>query len=305
MSKFRSAWNFLAVVVFTLGFASLAQAQATRTWVSGVGDDVNPCSRTAPCKTFAGAISKTAAGGEINALDPGGYGAVTITKSITIDGAGTHASILHSGTNGVIVNDSATATPGTIKVTLRNLSINGAGTTLGFNGIRFLSGASLNVENVRIQNVSSHGIDINFVNAARVNIHDVDISGCTGNAINIAAGATFVTINRAFLSGNGNGLVASAGAVTITNSVIGRNTTAGVNASSSAAAVNATNNTIAHNGGDGVVAAAGSVVRLSNNDILRNNRGFNNAGTMETFGNNRIQGNTLGNIGALTTVAQQ
>ncbi len=69
-------------------FASLAQAQATRTWVSGVGDDVNPCSRTAPCKTFAGAISKTAAGGEINILDPGGYGAVTITKSITIDGVG-------------------------------------------------------------------------------------------------------------------------------------------------------------------------------------------------------------------------
>ena len=67
---------------------SLAHAQATRTWVSGVGDDANPCSRTAPCKTFAGAISKTAAGGEINVLDPGGFGAVTITKSITISSRG-------------------------------------------------------------------------------------------------------------------------------------------------------------------------------------------------------------------------
>src|SRR5437016_7127525 len=73
---------------------SAAHAQATRTWVSGVGDDANPCSRTAPCKTFAGAISKTAAGGEIDALDPGGYGAVTITKSITLEGAGTFASVL-------------------------------------------------------------------------------------------------------------------------------------------------------------------------------------------------------------------
>src|SRR6476620_4353738 len=81
-----------------------AMAQATRTWISGVVDDVNPCSRTAPCKTFAGAISKTAAGGEIDVLDPGGFGTVTITKSITIDGAGTFASILSSFTNGIVVN---------------------------------------------------------------------------------------------------------------------------------------------------------------------------------------------------------
>ncbi len=88
---------------------SSAQAQATRTWVSGVGDDANPCSRTAPCKTFAGAISKTADGGEINVLDAGGFGAVTITKSITIDGGGSFASILASGTSGVIINDASPA----------------------------------------------------------------------------------------------------------------------------------------------------------------------------------------------------
>src|ERR1700740_1451200 len=81
-----------------------ASAQATRTWVSGVGDDVNPCSRTAPCKTFPGAISKTAAGGEINCLDPGGFGAVTIVKSITIDCTETLAGILVAGTNGVTIN---------------------------------------------------------------------------------------------------------------------------------------------------------------------------------------------------------
>ena len=74
----------LFAAAFALFFAAGAQAQATRTWVSGVGDDVNPCSRTAPCKTFAGAISKTANGGEIDCLDPGGYGTLTITKSITV-----------------------------------------------------------------------------------------------------------------------------------------------------------------------------------------------------------------------------
>jgi len=96
MNKFRFTLKMLAVIVFTLTFVSIAQAQASRTWVSGVGDDANPCSRTAPCKTWAGAISKTAPCGEIDALDPGGYGAVTITKSITLDGTGTFASILAS-----------------------------------------------------------------------------------------------------------------------------------------------------------------------------------------------------------------
>src|SRR5688572_27930911 len=87
-------------------FSAPAQAQATRTWVSGVGDDVNPCSRTAPCKTFAGAISKTAAGGEINCLDPGGFGAVTITKSITISCPYTEGGTLAAG-NGITVNAGA------------------------------------------------------------------------------------------------------------------------------------------------------------------------------------------------------
>src|SRR5918911_327250 len=141
MNKVRLTLNIFAALVFTLLVSSIAQAQATRTWVSGVGDDVNPCSRTAPCKTFAGAISKTAAGGEIDALDDGGFGTVTITKSITIDGGGHIASILGAGTNGVNVNDIATATPGTIVVRLRNLTINGVGT--GLVGVRFLSGASL------------------------------------------------------------------------------------------------------------------------------------------------------------------
>src|SRR5918992_3176259 len=128
MSRIRFTLITFGLVMFVLATASTGQAQATRTWVSGVGDDVNPCSRTAPCKTFAGAISKTAAGGEIDALDPGGFGAVTITKAITIDGGETLASILASGTTGVIVNISTAATDGR-RVTLRRLSINGAGTT--------------------------------------------------------------------------------------------------------------------------------------------------------------------------------
>ena len=122
MSKARFFVNLLALVVLTLGISSIANAQATRTWVSGVGDDANPCSRTAPCKTFAGAISKTAAGGEISVLDPAGFGAVNITKAMTINGDGTLAGILSAGVTGIIVNAGANDV-----VYIRNLSINGAG----------------------------------------------------------------------------------------------------------------------------------------------------------------------------------
>src|SRR5437667_278361 len=160
MNKFRFTINVLAIAIFMFAFASFAQAQATRTWVSGVGDDANPCSRTAPCKTFAGAISKTAPSGEIDALDPGGFGAVTITKSITIDGGGGQvASVLVAGTNGIVV-----AAAGTDVVILRNLRLDGlrggGNGNAGINGIRFISGAALHIDNCFIFGFNNNGIDI-------------------------------------------------------------------------------------------------------------------------------------------------
>ncbi len=125
-----------------LGFWADPASAQSRTWVSGVGDDANPCSRTAPCQTWAGAIAKTAAGGEIDALDPGGFGSVTINKAITIDGGGgVVASVLASSTNGIVVAAGASDV-----VRLRNLSINGIGS--GTSAIRFVSGLALHVEHV-------------------------------------------------------------------------------------------------------------------------------------------------------------
>jgi hypothetical protein len=121
-----------------------AAAQATRTWVSGVGDDVNPCSRTAPCKTFAGAISKTAAGGEINCIDPGGFGAVTITKSMTISCDGLIGSVLAPGATGINVNAGEND-----RVVLSGLDIHGGGS--GAAGIRVLKARSVIVRNVTVQ----------------------------------------------------------------------------------------------------------------------------------------------------------
>ncbi len=188
MVLFRRLMAMSAIAAGILAWSTPAMAQASRTWVSGVGDDVNPCSRTAPCKTFAGAISKTAAGGEINCLDPGGWGTVTITKSMTIDCSQFPGSILNSGTNGIIVNDGGA---GTAIVVVRGLEINAASpTSPGLNGIRFISGSSLQLENVVIRgNSSSSGNGINFQpsTAARLVLNRVAISnngsGGAGNGI--------------------------------------------------------------------------------------------------------------------------
>jgi|SRR6185437_7577180 len=166
----------IKVFAVVLLWAGLAGAQASRTWVSGVGDDANPCSRTAPCKTFAGAISKTAAGGEIDALDPAGYGALTITKAITIDGGGGQvASVLVSGTNGIVVQ----AGPSDV-VILRNLRFNGIGT--GINGIRWLAGKALFVESCYIFGFTNNGIDIAKSDGGKAYITDttVENNGVSG-----------------------------------------------------------------------------------------------------------------------------
>src|SRR5882672_3629497 len=130
--------KFSAIALSMVFLAAIANAQATRTWVSGVGDDANPCSRTAPCKTFPGAISKTAAGGEIDCLDPGGFGGVTVVKSITLDCGGGMGgqvgSILVSGSNGITVNAGVAD-----KIKIRNMTINGV-QGLGISGIRFNTG---------------------------------------------------------------------------------------------------------------------------------------------------------------------
>jgi hypothetical protein len=175
-----------ALALIALAIPASASAQATRTWVSGVGDDANPCSRTAPCKTFAGAISKTATGGEINCLDPGGFGGVTITKSLVIKCHYTEGGVLVAGTNAIVINAAASST-----VTLRGLDINGLNGTAspGLHGIRILSAAKVNIIDNEIHGFNGAGIDINptsaitKVVAARNHIHDnnVGIMNTPGN----------------------------------------------------------------------------------------------------------------------------
>jgi len=296
MNKFRFTFRIFAIATFTIALASLAQAQATRTWVSGVGDDVNPCSRTAPCKTFAGAISKTAAGGEIDALDPGGYGAVTITKSITLDGTGTQASILSSGTNGINVNDSATASPGTIKVRVRALSINGAGTTIGVNGINFSSGSTLIVEDTVIDTYSNAGINIPSSTASNsLSLRNVSIRNCA-TGVNISNTGANTTANSwdnvKVLRSGGNGLTAGAGTQgNITRTVFALNGGSGIAASTGTTDLSVSESTISNNS-TGIATGASSQVAIARVVITGNSNALSLGGLVHTGGNNTIMRNT-------------
>lgn len=312
MSKVRVTLNTLAVMVFTLMVASMANAQATRTWVSGVGDDVNPCSRTAPCKTFAGAISKTAAGGEIDCLDPGGFGAVTITKNLTIDGTdgSGFGSILASATNGVNVNDSATATPNTIVVTLRKLSINGAGTTLGTNGVNFVSGRRVNIEDCQIFNFSNAAVNVALGAGATsggfVNIIDSNFYNTTrGIKLSNTAAASFVSAyvtHSTIANMSQNGVeVSTNGHITLNDCSITFCTTAGINMNGGAGiTANVINTEVSHNG-TGLINNA-ALSQLGGSTFVDNvtpiSMTVNQA--VKTFGTNNIAGTISGGSLGLT-----
>jgi hypothetical protein len=185
----------LGAALTVLLSAAPASAQASRTWVSGVGDDANPCSRTAPCKTFAGAISKTANGGTIDCLDPGGFGAVTITKSISIQcDEVSNGGVLVSGTNGIVVSAGPLD-----KVILSGLDIDGIGT--GLNGVQFNSGAELIIDDCWLHNFATNGVNVasNTANARVV----ITRSRILNNGVNGTANTGGVNVQ-----GNGVGNVA-------------------------------------------------------------------------------------------------
>jgi hypothetical protein len=281
---------------------------ATRTWVSGVGDDANPCSRTAPCKTFAGAISKTDPRGEISVIDPGGFGAVTITKSITIDG-GTgsgFASILASGISGIIINAGA----GDI-VTLRNLSINGGGT--GVAGIRILGAGTVIVEDCVIFNFrgtvgtdAGRGIRDVRSTGGRLFISNTTLRDNLLTAIVVSAPTgtprISVVIDKVRLEGNGEGIsVANGALLMVSNSVIAGNGAFGIVAqtpagSSANTEVNVEGCVISQNATGVGVQTGSPTVRLSSTHITNNIVGVSLvSGTVESFGNNRITANGSGN----------
>lgn len=291
-----------AAVFCALLFAAPANAQATRTWISGVGDDANPCSRTAPCKTWAGAISKTAAGGEIDCLDPGGFGGVTITKAITLDCGGgiggQVGSILVTGTNGINVNAGASD-----RVKIRNMSIDGVNGS-GLAAIKFNTGASLTIEHVGIFGLgASSYAAVDFEPQAagsELYMRDVEVQNNNSDGILVrpvsAVAAKALIENVASINNGGQGLnVADGGVVTVDHVQLSGNTAKGIlsNCASVACAVYVENSIISSNGNQGVASlGANSTVTLSNTSIYGHATGLVHTGALISFQNNRLYGNT-------------
>jgi len=301
MNKFRFTIQMLAIAIFTFAFASMAQAQATRTWVSGVGDDVNPCSRTAPCKTFAGAISKTAKDGEISVLDPGGFGTVTITKSITINGtpgAGYGSILAALAPSGVTVNITDV---NDIRKTVRLnwLDINGASS--GTDGVRFLAGNALYVENTNIDGFTGAGITIPSSTQVTNNLilRNVSIRNCAGNGVNInntSGNATVMAFDNVMITRSGNNLnVANGGRGQISNSYFGSSPlNSGVNATQVTTATDiAINDSTIVGNTVGITVTSGSHVRIARCVITGNTNSIaaSGGGVVDTGGNNTIMGN--------------
>jgi Right handed beta helix region len=311
MKRLRLSFNTLAALAVLLIANTLAHAQTDRTWVSGTGNDGNPCSRTAPCKTFAGAYAKTNAGGEIDVIDPGAYGQLTISKALTIDGGGLSGGILAGGGNGIVVNVPA----GTV-VTIRNVAIFGVNSPSAgppLNGIRLIQAGKLHVEHCEIYNFTQKGIDISPTGAAEVYVKDSFIHNNGGAGIGMspgAGGSVRGNLDNVRSETNQNGFVEQDNTkVSVRNSVAAGNASNGFLAigSASGSPDMLLESCITSNNGTNGVRTQGNIntkIRISNVTITNNATGISiGAGSVLSAGNNTNQGNIVD--GAPTMVITQ
>jgi hypothetical protein len=301
MRKIALVFATIVLCAFAGLFVTPAFAQATRTWVSGVGDDANPCSRTAPCKTFAGAISKTSTAGEINVLDPGGFGGVTITKSITISSESPEGGVLVSGSNGITVNAAGGS------VILRGLDIEGVGT--GINGVQLVAASALHIEKSVIrgfQTNSSNGVLVNPSAGPVVLVMDdvilSDNAGTTsGNAITVqpSGGATVnATFNNVRINNNASGFRfdGTGGPITanIRNSISSNNTRAGLSAiGTNGVNILADGSAFTANASGLIANGTGVSIRLTRSAVTANGTGLTiTSGVIGSYLDNEIDTNT-------------
>jgi hypothetical protein len=286
----------IAALGLVAGLALADTSVHAQSWVSGAGNDTNACTRAAPCQTFAGALSKTAAGGEIDCLDPGSFGAVTINKAITLDCSGGFGLVEVSGTNGINVAAGASD-----KVILRGLSFGG-----GVNGIDFTSGGQLTVERCLIKGFSQTGILINLTAGAAVYVTNTYITNVSNGIVaQISAGALTITVNQTTIANPAaNGFQAAGGTVdaTITNSVIAKAGASAFIGSAGSPVINVDSSTVS----DSTTAfhsAPGTVIRISNNNIYNDITDFDipKGGIVQSASNNRIsEGGSTSPTGKIT-----
>jgi hypothetical protein len=289
-----------------------AQAQSPRTFVSAAGSDSNPCSFAAPCRHFQAAVNATSAGGEVDALDPAGYGPITISQAITIEGQGWSYIAPPAGGNGITVN----AVSG--NVTIHGVSLNGVGISGSTNGVQFNSGDTLNVQDSVIRNFGNVGIQVepSSSNPTHIFVSNTRVSDNGGDGINFTTGGTGTTtgvLSHVEMANNvGNGLTVTNASgpvssinVTVSGSVCTDNAADGIAATPTGGAtmqIMVRNSTIANNSlsgleatdhSKGILTQGGATIRVTRSTITGNGAGWaiGNSGSVLSYADNNIDGN--------------
>jgi len=313
MRQLNASLGIVAAASILVLASASADAQAMRTWVSGVGDDANPCSRSAPCKTFARGMTQTAKDGEISVLDPGGYGTVTITRSITINGtngAG-YGSILASLATGVIIN---ITDPADVRRAVRLIGLDINGTGSGIHGVRILdtnlAGTSVVIENSRIDGFTGRGISDERTNGGKLVVSDTTVRHTLDSGIRIAAGGvnridatlTNVRVHNSATAA----LTVNGGAKAMVSNSVFSGSAIGLDVEQNSTSATADGSTVSGNT-TGIFTNNGAVVRLSNSNVFLNGTGV--SGTVSSYSNNRFAengpGGTITPIGAATSATGQ
>lgn len=283
------------IAPLALIFVSLAHpaiAANFRSWVSGKGLDSNPCTQTLPCRTFQAAHDATLNGGEVDVLDPGDYGPLTINRSITIDGG--EMAYIGAASVAITVNSQSAS------VVIRNLSL--VTNSIGYTKAIWVSAAqSLSAESVRIRRYT-HGISVDDAGSApprvyvkHVTTHDTGYPIFTvGNVATDPNRRISLTVEGLAAHNATSGISVTGTAANVTRSLISTCVNNGITGSS-ASEINLSDSTIAF-AGTGVQAGPGVKVRIAGNNLHNNTTALltGSGGIIDSFGNNRIAGNGPG-----------
>lgn len=307
---FPSILTTTLLFCLAVGQDGYGQSTSPRTWVSINGSDGSDCSRLAPCRTLSIALSRTSAAGEIDVLDSGDFGPVTINKAVSLIAPGVLGGIQVAAGTAITVNAGASD-----KVVVRGLTIDGLGT--GLNGISFTAGGYLYVENCTINNFGQYGLDFAPASGAgRLFVTDTIVRnngvGSTGTGVHLIAttGPGFVaSVDGLRSENNVAGLKAETfGVVTVRNSLAANNGFSGFSAvtpsGSGSVRMLIENSVSTHNGTGGITASNLATVTLSNVVVTDNQTGLAVSGSVISFGNNKIWGNVTDGTPTLT-IAQQ
>lgn len=268
----------VVVCLCFLFLTTTTHAQLARTYVSRVGNNLNPCTRTLPCRQINRGIDAVQPGGEVVVLDTANYQGFTVNKAVSITASpdASPAITVVSGNTAIVIDAGSSDV-----VNIRGITVNGLrGTQDPSFGADIESAAAV------------HFQDCNFLNlgiGVTAGGFPVSIKNTTfrGNGSGIQVVSTKALLEDCRFENNGTGLFVGAGGRVTAIDCLAFGNWRGFYAGTVREATdlnlercNATNNDT------GIHADAGVVVRVANSTITNNTVG------LAAFGNGQIVSRT-------------